>query len=78
MWEKVEAVIEDLRPMLWSDGGDCEVVDIMDGVVSIRLKGACGSCPSSTVTLKHAIERTLIEEVPGIVGVVQVSDDVEA
>lgn len=75
MWERVEAVIEEIRPMLWSDGGDCEVVDIMDGIVSIRLKGACGSCPSSTATLKFAIERSLIEEVPGITGVVQVRDD---
>lgn len=73
MWEKVEAVIEDIRPLLWSDGGDVEIVDVLDGVVSVRLTGACGTCPSSTVTLKHAIERALREEIPELVEVVQVS-----
>lgn len=73
MWDKVEQVMQDIRPMLWSDGGDVEVVDVLDGVVSLRLVGACGSCPSSTITLKHAIERALREEIPEIVEVVQVA-----
>ena len=72
MWAKVEEVLEELRPMLWSDGGDCEVVDVLDGIVSLRLKGACSTCPSSTVTLKRAIERALKEEIPEVVEVVQV------
>lgn len=72
MWDRVEAVLEEIRPLLNSDGGDCELVDVLDGVVSLRLVGACGSCPSSTVTLKNAIERTLREEIPEVTEVVQV------
>ena len=50
----------------------CELVDIEDGIVKLRLLGACGSCPSSTITLKAGIERALLEEVPGIIEVEQV------
>ncbi len=69
---QVMEVLDKLRPFLLRDGGDCELVDIEDGIVKLRLLGACGSCPSSTITLKAGIERALVEEVPGIVEVEQV------
>ncbi|MBT2571962.1 NifU family protein [Planococcus sp. ISL-110] len=70
--DQVMEVLDKLRPFLLRDGGDCELVDIEDGIVKLRLLGACGSCPSSTITLKAGIERALVEEVPGIVEVEQV------
>ncbi|WP_339171299.1 NifU family protein [Anoxybacillus sp. FSL W8-1294] len=70
--QQVQEVLDKLRPFLLRDGGDCELVDVEDGVVKLRLLGACGSCPSSTITLKAGIERALLEEVPGIVEVEQV------
>ncbi len=70
--EQVQEVLDKLRPFLLRDGGDCELVDIEDGIVKLRLLGACGSCPSSTITLKAGIERALLEEVPGVVEVEQV------
>ncbi len=70
--QQVEEVLNKLRPFLQRDGGDCELVDVEDGIVKLRLMGACGSCPSSTITLKAGIERALVEEVPGIVEVEQV------
>jgi len=72
MRERVESVINGIRPALQADGGDVELVDIEDGVVSVRLVGACGGCPMAAVTLRDGIERTLIEEVPGVKQVVAV------
>lgn len=72
MYEQVEVVIEKLRPFLLRDGGDCELVGVEDGIVKLRLLGACGTCPSSTITLKAGIERAMLEEVPGFVEVEQV------
>lgn len=72
MEEQVKEVLEKLRPFLLRDGGDVELVDIEDGIVRVRLMGACGSCPSSTITLKAGIERALLEEVPGVKEVEQV------
>ncbi|MCP8969781.1 NifU family protein [Ectobacillus ponti] len=72
MFEEVQEVLDKLRPFLLRDGGDVELVDIEDGIVKLRLMGACGSCPSSTITLKAGIERALLEEVPGVVEVEQV------
>ncbi|MFP4923567.1 NifU family protein, partial [Staphylococcus pseudintermedius] len=69
---QVAEVIEKLRPFLLRDGGDCELVDVEDGIVKLQLLGACGTCPSSTITLKAGIERALVEEVPGVVEVEQV------
>jgi Fe-S cluster biogenesis protein NfuA len=70
--ESVQEVLNKLRPFLLRDGGDCELVDVEDGIVKLRLLGACGTCPSSTITLKAGIERALLEEVPGVVEVEQV------
>lgn len=72
LYEPVKEVLDKLRPFLLRDGGDCELVDIDEGVVKLRLLGACGTCPSSTITLKAGIERALLEEVPGVVEVEQV------
>ncbi len=72
MIESVQEVLNKLRPFLLRDGGDCELVDVEDGIVKLRLLGACGTCPSSTITLKAGIERALLEEVPGVVEVEQV------
>ncbi len=64
MREKVEAVLDSIRPSLQADGGDVELVGVDDGVVSVRLTGACGTCPMSTVTLRMGVERLLRKEVP--------------
>ncbi len=73
MKERVQEVLNQVRPALQADGGDVELVDVTeDGVVSVKLTGACGSCPMSTMTLKMGIERTLVENIPGIKEVVQV------
>jgi len=73
MREEVEKVLGMVRPALQADGGDVELVDVSeDGVVSVRLKGACGSCPMSTMTLKMGIEKTLRDKIPAVKSVVQV------
>ncbi|WP_332695748.1 NifU family protein [Halalkalibacter lacteus] len=72
MVEQVSEVLDKLRPFLLRDGGDVELVDVEDGIVKVRLLGACGSCPSSTITLKAGIERALLEEVPGVKEIEQV------
>ena len=66
MQEQVQEVVERLRPFLLRDGGDVELVDVHQGIVRLRLLGACGNCPSSTLTLKAGIERALVSEVPGV------------
>jgi Fe-S cluster biogenesis protein NfuA len=70
--ENVEKVLDELRPYLISDGGNVELVELDGPVVKLRLQGACGSCPSSTMTLKMGIERKLRESIPEIVEVEQV------
>jgi len=73
MKEKVQEVLELIRPALQADGGDVELVDVSDdGIVSVKLTGACGSCPMSTMTLKMGIERTLRDKLPEVKEVVQV------
>ncbi len=69
MREKIEAVIQKIRPMLQSDGGDVELVDVVDGVVKVRLQGACAGCPGAQMTLKMGIEKQLIQAVPEVKGV---------
>ena len=66
MRERVEGVINRIRPALQADGGDCELVDVANGVVKLRLVGACSGCPSSTMTLQMGIERAIRSEVPEI------------
>jgi Fe-S cluster biogenesis protein NfuA len=72
MYDDVLEVLDKLRPFLQRDGGDVELVEIEDGIVKLRLMGACGSCPSSTITLKAGIERALMEEIEGVKEVMQV------
>jgi len=67
---KVEEVLNNIRPSLQADGGDVELVDVKEGIVSLRLKGACAGCPMSAMTLKNGIERILKEEISGIKEVV--------
>jgi Fe-S cluster biogenesis protein NfuA len=66
MREKVEAALAKIRPTLQADGGDVELVDVTDGVVKVKLTGACGTCPMSTMTLKMGVERILKEQIPEI------------
>ena len=71
--ERVQEVLDKVRPALQADGGDCELVNIREGnVVEVRLQGACGSCPMSILTLKAGIERVLKDEIPEVVEVVSV------
>lgn len=74
MKEKVEEVIQQLRPMLQADGGDIELVEVEEesGIVKVRLQGACSGCPHAAMTLKQGVEARLKEEVPGISEVVAV------
>lgn len=67
MKEKIQAAIEKIRPMLQADGGDVELVSVSeDGIVKVRLQGACKGCPMSQMTLKNGIERTIKQEVPEV------------
>jgi len=67
MREKIQAALDLVRPQLQADGGDAEIVEVTDdGVVKLRLKGACGGCPMSQMTLKQGIERILKERVPAV------------
>jgi Fe-S cluster biogenesis protein NfuA len=72
MREKVQAALEQVRPVLLADGGDVQLVDVKDGVVKVKLTGACGGCPMATMTLKGGIERVLREQVPEVKEVVAV------
>jgi len=66
MREKIEKALDKIRPALQRDGGDVDLVDVTDGVVKVRLTGACGGCPMSQMTLKNGIEQVLRKEVPEI------------
>jgi len=66
MKERVEAALDKIRPALQMDGGNVELVDVKDGVATVRLTGHCGSCPMSTMTLKMGVERMVKAEVPEI------------
>jgi len=66
MREKVESVINEIRPLLQADGGDIELVDIEGGVVKVRLRGACAGCPGAQMTLKMAVERRIKAQVPEV------------
>ncbi|AAW39210.1 MAG: NifU family protein [Dehalococcoides mccartyi] len=70
MLEKVEAVLDKIRPALEADGGNVELVEVVDGVVKVKLVGACAGCPMSTMTLKNGIEKILKREIPEVKEVV--------
>jgi len=67
--EKVERALDELKPQLQADGGDIELLGVEDGVVKVRLKGACAGCPMSTMTLKMGVEQHLKKKIPEIVRV---------
>ena len=67
MKERVQAAIDKIRPMLKADGGDVELIGVShDGIVQVRLQGACAGCPMSQMTLKNGIERVIKQEVPEV------------
>jgi Fe-S cluster biogenesis protein NfuA len=70
--DKVQTVLDNIRPSLRADGGDIELVDVKDGIVSVKLKGACAGCPMSTMTLKNGIERMLKQELSDVKEVIAV------
>jgi Fe-S cluster biogenesis protein NfuA len=74
MKDKVEAVIQQIRPMLQADGGDIELVDVAEdtGVVSVRLQGACKGCPGAQMTLKMGVEREMQKQIPEVTEVIAV------
>lgn len=72
MKEKVEKSLDKVRPALMADGGNVELIEVEDGVVKVRLTGACSGCPMSQMTLKLGIERHLRKEIPEIKEVVAV------
>ncbi len=72
MQEKIEEVLNKIRPALMRDGGNVELVEVNDGTVKVSLTGACAGCPMSTMTLKMGIEKILKEEIPEIKEVVAV------
>jgi len=72
MKEKVQAALEKVRPVLLADGGDVQLIDVKDGVVTLKLTGACSGCPMATMTLKGGIEQVLKEQVPEVKEVVAV------
>jgi Fe-S cluster biogenesis protein NfuA len=72
MKDKVQNALDKIRPHLQADGGDVDLVEVKDGIVKLRLKGACGGCPMAAMTLKNGIERALKEEIPEVKEVVAV------
>ena len=66
MKDRVEAVLDKIRPSLMADGGNVELVEVKDGVVKVKLTGACAGCPMSTMTLKNGIEQILRQEIPEV------------
>jgi Fe-S cluster biogenesis protein NfuA len=71
MKEKLEKVLNEIRPMLIRDGGNVELVSIEGGVVKVRLQGACAGCPMSQMTLRNGIERVLKDKIPEVTAVEQ-------
>ena len=69
MKEQVQSALDDIRPSLQADGGDVELVDVVDGIVKVRLTGACGGCPMSQMTLKQGIETYVKKKIPEIISV---------
>ncbi|HHW58252.1 MAG TPA: NifU family protein [Clostridia bacterium] len=73
MKEKVEEILDLIRPSLQADGGDVELIDVTeDGIVKVKLTGACGGCPFAILTLKEGIERAIKEEIPEVKEVIAV------
>jgi len=74
MRERVQAVLDTIRPNLQADGGDVELIDVVDGTVQVRLQGACHGCPMAAMTLQMGIERILKQQIPEVVGVENITE----
>lgn len=74
--KEIKRVIKKIRPYLNQEGGDLELVEFRDGIVYVRLLGACVDCASSDDTIKNGVEAILLEEVPGVIGVEKVEEEV--
>ncbi len=72
MIDKIQEVLDEIRPTLQADGGDVEFIDFNDGVVLVRMKGACGNCPMSMMTLKQGIEARMKAKIPEVISVEQI------
>jgi Fe-S cluster biogenesis protein NfuA len=72
MIDRIEAVLDEIRPTLQADGGDVEFIDFNEGVVLVRMKGACGNCPMSMMTLKQGIEARMKAAIPEVLSVEQI------
>ncbi len=72
MREKVEKAIDEIRPFLQADGGNIELIEVQEGIVKVKLVGACGSCPMSQLTLKRGVEARLKAQVPEVKEVIAV------
>jgi len=72
MRERVEKVIDEIRPFLQADGGNIELIDVQEGIVKVKLVGACGSCPMSQLTLKRGVEARLKERIPEVKEVIAI------
>lgn len=72
MIEKIQAVLDEIRPALQADGGDVEFIDYNEGIVTVRMQGACGSCPMSVMTLKQGIEARMKARIPEVEAVEQI------
>ena len=72
MKERVQKVIDKIRPSLQADGGDVQLIDVVNGIVTVKLQGACAGCPMSQMTLKNGIERLVMQEIPEIKAVERV------
>ena len=72
LYQKVEQALDAVRPYLMADGGDVELLEVKDGVVKVRLQGACGTCPMAQMTLRMGIERELKKQVPEISEVISI------
>jgi len=71
MEDRILAVLETIRPALQADGGDVEFIDFNEGIVTVRMKGACGNCPMALMTLKQGIEKRMKAEIPEVISVEQ-------
>lgn len=69
MIDRIQEVLDEVRPALQADGGDVEFIDFNDGVVTVRMKGACGNCPMSLMTLKNGIEARMKARIPEVLAV---------
>ena len=72
MREKIEPILDQIRPFLGAEGGGVELIEVNDGVVKLRLTGACGGCPMATITLRNVVEREIKKQAPEIKEVIAI------